>query len=326
MDLWLVMSLSFISECSRRIADVFGHRTRSLSAEAISLKVCLRAFRAHQWAKNALIFVPLVTGHAYTNQKSVLMATAGFVLLCLLASATYMINDIVDLEADRLHPTKRLRPFASGVLPTAFGLTAAPILISISLVGALLLSPSFALVLLLYLALALAYSFRVKKVPLLDVFVIGILFTLRIVMGTEVIGLGYSPWLLSFSWAFFLSLALAKRHIEVMRADHINVADVAGRGYRAADWPLTLSFGVGSGLISVVIMLLYLINDAAPSGFYGHFKWLYAVPAFVMMWLMRIWLLSHRMELEDDPVVFALRDRASLLVGLLTVLTFILAL
>jgi hypothetical protein len=149
---------------------------------------------------------------------------------------------------------------------------------------------------------------------------------LRIFMGAEVLGIQVSPWLLSFSWAFFLSLALAKRHVEVVRAAHLDVEDLVGRGYRGEDWPLTLSFGIGSGLLSIVIMLLYLTNDAMPSGFYDNAKWLYAIPALVMMWLMRIWLLSNRMQLDDDPVVFALKDRTSLLLGLLAAVAFVMAL
>lgn len=289
-------------------------------------KVWLRVFRVHQWSKNVLVFVPLFVAHVYGNLANILTVVAGFFLVCLLASATYMLNDIADLDADRLHHTKRLRPFASGDLPVAFGLAIAPLLIIGALIGAYLLAPAFAVILLLYLCLTQAYSFGLKQLPLLDVFVISVLFMLRIVMGTAVVGLQYSPWLLSFSWAFFLSLALAKRHVEVMRADHIDVEDVVGRGYRGEDWPLTLSFGIGSGLMSVVIMLLYLTNDAAPSGFYNNSKWLYAAPALVMMWLMRIWLLSNRMELHDDPVVFALRDRTSLLLGVGVVLAFFLAL
>ncbi len=290
------------------------------------LKVWLRAFRVHQWSKNVLIFVPLFVGHAYGNPANILTAVAGFVLVCLLASATYMLNDIADLEADRMHHTKRLRPFASGDLPIAFGLIAALLLIVAALVGSYLLATGFAVTLLIYLALTLAYSFGLKQLPLLDVVVISFLFMLRIVMGTALLGILYSPWLLSFSGAFFLSLALAKRHVEVARANHIDVEDVVGRGYRGVDWPLTLSFGIGSGLMSIVIMLLYLTNDAAPSGFYSNPNWLYAVPTLMMMWLMRIWMLSNRMELHDDPVVFALRDRTSLTLGAAVVLAFLMAL
>ena len=208
----------------------------------------------------------------------------------------------------------------------ALGLIVAPLLIVTALFGSYLLAPGFAVTLLIYLALTLAYSFGLKQLPLLDVVVISFLFMLRIVMGTALLGILYSPWLLSFSGAFFLSLALAKRHVEVARANHIDVEDVVGRGYRGVDWPLTLSFGIGSGLMSIVIMLLYLTNDAAPSGFYSNPNWLYAVPTLMMMWLMRIWMLSNRMELHDDPVVFALRDRTSLTLGAAVVLAFLMAL
>jgi 4-hydroxybenzoate polyprenyltransferase/phosphoserine phosphatase len=287
-----------------------------------NLKVWLRALRVHQWSKNGLIFVPLFVGHAYGTMANILTDVAGFFLVCLLASATYMLNDIADLDVDRLHHSKRLRPIASGDLPVMFGLITAPSLIVAALIGGYLLAPGFAETLLIYLVLTLAYSFGLKQLPLLDAVAISFLFMLRIVMGTALLGIGYSPWLLSFSGAFFLSLALAKRHVEVARANHVDIEDVIGRGYRGEDWPLTLSFGVGSGLISVVIMLLYLTNDATPSGFYSNPSWLYAVPTLMMMWLMRIWVLSNRMELDDDPVIFALRDPASLLLGFLTAVSF----
>jgi 4-hydroxybenzoate polyprenyltransferase len=237
-----------------------------------------------------------------------------------------MLNDIADLESDRQHHTKRRRPFASGDLPVAVGLTLAPLLIAVSIVGGYLVAPGFAWTCLIYLSLTLAYSFGLKQRPLLDVFAISILFVLRVIMGTVIINMDFSPWLLSFSWTFFLSLALAKRHVEVARAAHIDVEDVVGRGYRGDDWPLTLSFGIGSGLVSIVIILLYLTNDAAPSGFYANPKWLYVVPGLILMWLMRIWLFSNRMELDDDPVVFALRDPTSLVLGASAGIAFFLAL
>lgn len=282
------------------------------------------ALRPHQWSKNFLIFVPLFVGHAYADPAKILAVALGFLALCALASATYMVNDVTDLAADRAHPTKRLRPFASGVLPITIGLIAIPVIVA-ALAGAYLLSPSFAAALFVYFVLTLSYSLGLKRIPLLDVFVIGLLFTLRIVMGSEAAGLGHSPWLLSFALAFFLSLALAKRHGEVLRAARIDVEEIAGRGYRGDDWPVTLSFGVGVGLVSVIIMLLYMTNDAAPSGFYRHSAWLYAIPAVVSLWLMRVWLLSHRLELQDDPVVFALRDRVSLALGVLVAVVFYLA-
>jgi 4-hydroxybenzoate polyprenyltransferase len=285
----------------------------------------VRTFRIHQWSKNILVFVPLFTAHAFADRTKLYAAVLGFCLLCVIASATYMINDLADLSADREHRTKRYRPFASGALPIAVGLVAAPLMLLGALIAGYLLSPAVTVPLFLYLCLTIAYSFGLKQVPLLDVFVIAVLFTLRIVVGTEVIGLDYSPWLLSFSLAFFLSLALAKRHGEIMNAVHAEAGEIAGRGYTAEDWPLTLTFGIGVGLASIVIMLLYLTNDAAPSGFYSQPAWLYAIPAFMVLWLMRIWLLSNRTQLHDDPVVFALKDRVSLMLGVAVTVAFFLA-
>jgi hypothetical protein len=167
---------------------------------------------------------------------AIVSSSLGFALLCLLSSATYIVNDLADLDADRAHATKRLRPFASGGLKIVHGLIAAPLMIAAALAGAVALSPPFAGALLAYLVLTTAYSFGLKRVALLDVFVIGILFTLRIVMGVEVVGLTHSAWLLSFALAFFISLALSKRHGEVMRAASADAGEIAGRGYRGNDW------------------------------------------------------------------------------------------
>lgn len=285
----------------------------------------LKALRPHQWSKNILLFVPLFVGHAFTDPAQIATAVAGFLLLSLMVSGTYLVNDLADLAADRRHPTKRHRPFASGALPLAAGLAAAPLMIAVAIAAGALLSPGFAALLVAYLVLTLAYSFGLKREPLLDAVLIGGLFTLRVAMGAAVLEIRQSPWLLSFSFAFFVSLALAKRHAEVMRAASTPGGKIAGRGYRGDDWPLTLVFGVGSGLVALVIMLLYLAEDAAPSGFYQRQSWLYAVPVLMALWLCRIWLLSHRRELDDDPVVFALRDRTSLLLGAVVGVVFFLA-
>jgi 4-hydroxybenzoate polyprenyltransferase len=286
----------------------------------------LRAMRPHQWSKNVLVFVPLMLGHAFNNPAKIAATVLAFLILCCLASATYLVNDLADIEADRQHPTKRNRPFASGSLAIRIGMIAAPLMISAALLATMLLPFGFFLTLVAYLVLTTSYSFRLKQIPLFDVFVVGSLFTLRIVMGVEAIGITHSPWLLSFSLLFFLSLALSKRHAEVMHAAHTNRGELAGRGYLSDDWPVTLCFGIGCGLMSIIIMLLYLANDAAPSGLYPHLAWLYVVPGAITVWIMRIWLLSHRMQLHDDPVVFALTDPASLTLGAVVAVSFWMAL
>ncbi len=285
----------------------------------------LQALRLHHWSKNVFVFVPILLGHVYSDPAKLLSAVAAFFILGVLVSAGYLINDIADLAADRQHQSKRKRPLASGRISTSACVTVAIAMIVVAFAAAIALSRDFAVLLLAYFLLTVSYSLWLKRIALVDVAAIATMLTLRIAAGGAVTGIGQSPWLLSFSAAFFLSLALAKRHCEIMQATFSNAGAIAGRGFHADDWPLTLTFGVGAGLISILIMLLYLANDAAPSGFYPHQGWLYAVPAAVLVWLMRVWLLSHRRELHDDPVIFALRDPASLVLGAAVVAAFILA-
>lgn len=286
----------------------------------------LQALRLHHWSKNLFVFVPIVLGHAYSDSAKLLTGAAAFLLLGVLVSAGYLINDIADLEADRQHDSKRHRPLASGRISRRAGIAVAAAMIVAAFAGAIALSRDFAVLLLAYFLLTASYSLWLKRIALIDVAAIATMLSLRIAAGGAVSGIGQSPWLLSFATAFFLSLALAKRHCEVRQAAFSGAGAIAGRGFHADDWPLTLSFGVGAGLISILIMLLYLANDAAPSGFYPHQAWLYAVPAAMLLWLMRVWVLSNRRELHDDPVIFALRDPASLMLGAAVIVAFTLSL
>src|ERR1700730_12670410 len=279
----------------------------------------LRALRLHHWSKNLFVFVPILLGHLYGDPTKLAASVAAFLLLGLLVSAGYLINDVADIEADRQHKSKRRRPFARGrISPRAC--------IAVAFAGASFVSRGLATVLVVYFVLTISYSLWLKTVALVDVAAIATMLTLRIAAGGAAIGTGHSAWLLSFSGAFFLSLALAKRHSELTQAALAGPGPIAGRGFRSEDSPLTLTFGVGAGLASIIIMLLYLANDATPSGFYPHQGWLYAVPGIVLIWLMRVWVLSHRRELHDDPVIFALKDPASLFLGAVVVAAFTLAL
>jgi 4-hydroxybenzoate polyprenyltransferase len=302
--------------------DVMTDQTR---ADAHAVGAWLRALRLHHWSKNLFVFVPLLLGHFYDDLAKVVASVAAFFLLGLLVSAGYLINDVADIEADRQHKSKRHRPFASGRISPRAGIAAAAVLAAVALVGAAFVSRGLATVLLVYFVLTVTYSLWLKTVTLVDVAAIATMLTLRIAAGGAAIGTGHSAWLLSFSGAFFLSLALAKRHGELMQAALAGPGPIAGRGFRSEDWPLTLAFGVGAGIASIIVMLLYLANDAAPSGFYPHQGWLYAVPGIVLVWLMRVWVLSHRRELHNDPVIFALKDPVSLFLGAVAVAAFALA-
>lgn len=270
----------------------------------------LRALRLHQASKNALVLVPLVLSHKFVEPGSIAKAFLAFALLTVISSATYLINDLADLSADRAHATKRNRPLASGHIPVSAAAIVAVISIAVAMGAAAATSSVLVLALSGYLVLTLAYSFRLKRVPLLDVFVIAALFTMRIIIGTAVIAAPWSPWLLPFALIFFFSLALAKRHAEIVKFVHKD-NKVVGRGYRSDDWPLTLTFGIGSAMTAMVIMLLYMTNEAGNSGLYHSPGWLYGIPVVVFMWVLRVWFLSHRGILTDDPVVFALRDKVS---------------
>ena len=285
---------------------------RAIRPSTSALKrLVARDSRLHQWSKNVLIFVPLFVGHVYADPAKIAAVTIGFVLLCALSSATYVLNDLADLQADRAHATKRLRPFASGDLKIAPwpDRGAARDLLR---VGRRLsvICPFFLRAFSLISWLTSAYSLGLKRIPLFDVFVISALFTLRIVMGAEVVGLGHSPWLLSFSRLLPVAGAGQTPRRGYARGAH-RVEEIAGRGYRGNDWPVTLIFGVGAGLVSVVIMLLYMTNDAAPSGFYSQ-------PVGSTQSGPADGLADAHLALEpsyglhDDPVVFALRDRVSL--------------
>jgi len=290
------------------------------------IKPFLRVLRLHQWSKNALLFVPLILGFSYLNTSDVLNAITGFILISIAASATYIINDLTDLSADRKHPNKYRRPFASGELSLLCGLISAPILITLCLILAFFLSPVFFLILFSYTCLTLSYSFYLKTIILLDTFIIGILFTLRVLMGFALTELPFSGWLVSFSTFFFLALALAKRHAEIVRFAKKKKGPIPGRGYLSSDSPVTLSLGIASSLASIVILMLYMTQEVFVQAPYDNPDLLWACPILIFLWIQRIWLYSHRGELNDDPVIFAFKDKISLLLGILTLLIIGLAL
>ena len=281
-----------------------------------------RGLRFHQWAKNALVFVPLVLGGKVHDSTAWLHALGGFVALSVLASATYVLNDLWDLTEDRRHWSKKNRPLASGDLSiaTGVGLIAGGGLASFLL--AALMGANCVGMLALYLVISLAYSFRLKREPIVDVFILAALFSMRLALGVVVTGTVFSPWLFVFSMFLFLSLSTAKRQTEITRMVAHGLEGTPGRGYRASDAPLMLSLGVGSMMATVLIMVIYLVEDAFPTGFYTHPNFLWSFPVIIFLWLARIWLLCHRGELHDDPVAFALKDGPSLIYGALMAAMF----
>ena len=311
---------------ARQVTARGGSVEVEINAPSAGLRTWIKALRCHQWSKNALLFVPLFLGHAYFNLPAVMTCLAGFVLLGVLASGTYLVNDILDLDSDRRHPTKRNRPLARGDIPMSTALAVAGVATSGSLVAAYLLSPPFFVCLLGYLVTTLAYSLYLKRKLLVDVFVLAVLFTSRIAMGIALAGVAASPWLLTFTMFFFLSLSLAKRHVEVVNAGESGLrGDIPGRDYRASDLPLTVALGVGCNAVAMLVLFLYLTNEAMPTGFYRQPYWLWGAAFIVFLWSLRIWGLSHRGKLDADPVAFAIRDKTSICLGIVVACTFALS-
>jgi len=290
-------------------------------ARAASL---LRALRAYQWAKNILLFVPLLTAHVLMDPDALLAAALAFVSFSLAASAVYLANDVADLQDDRRHPTKRARPLASGELHIGYALLLVPGLLAAAFAIAILLPPDFGLLLAMYLAVNLAYSLGLKRAPLLDVFVLAGLYTMRILAGAAAVDVPVSHWLLAFSLFAFLSLALAKRFVEVSNVASRDESRVGGRGYVAGDGDVLAMLGVACAGLSTLVFALYITSPAVvvlystPS-----ILWL-AVPV-LLYWMSRVWFLAHRGELHEDPLLFALHDPASYATGVAVVAVVIAA-
>lgn len=282
----------------------------------------LRVFRFHQWVKNLLIFAPAFLADVLTQPDVFLRCALGFLLLGVVASSTYLFNDILDLETDRWHWSRAARPFAAGDLHPSLGFILPVIGITLGLLGAYWLSLQFAAALAGYALISLSYSFVLKRQPIADAFCVAGLYVLRLVMGTVLAEVPFSPWLLAFAMLFFLSLVIAKRHTEIKKASENGDRTLRARGYRTSDAPLTLALGVASSMASLVIMILYLTDEVFGQTLYRHPTRLWVVPVGLAIWMNRVWLLAHRGELDDDPIHFALLDPTSVLLGFAVLLAF----
>ena len=272
--------------------------------------VWLRAIRLHQWLKNLLIGVPLITAFRLQDIDAWIAATLAFVAFGLVASATYLFNDLGDLDADRRHPRKRSRPLAAGDVSLLAAIVAAIGMLLAGLALAAWVSLSFLLVLAAYLVTTVAYSLHLKRLMLMDVLCLAGLYTLRIVAGAVAIGVELSNWLLAFSMFLFLSLALVKRCAELVSLQSVDRPAVPGRDYRAADLPVFLAMGVASGFMSVLVLALF-IDIATTVAQYAHARWLWLLCPVMLYWVGRLWVKTTRGEMHDDPIVYSLRDRAS---------------
>lgn len=304
-------------------ANALGNVSKVFACEAHPLKALFKAMRPHQWLKNLLVFLPVVTAHKWGNIEILGESLVAFVAFCLCASGIYLINDLLDVQEDRVHATKRRRPFAAGTLPIAEGLVMAPLLLLVGLGLGLTVNTWLALVLVGYVALTFSYSWWFKHLPLVDVVVLSGLYGVRMLGGAAATGIPLTYWLAMFAFLVFYSLALLKRFVELRHLPVRHPGRVHARGYHVEDTTLLVVLGLGAGLLSVMVVGLY-INSPEVRLLYTHPDWLGVLCPLLLLQLSRMWLLAQRGGMHDDPVVFAAKDPVTWGLGILVLVVVVL--
>jgi len=284
-----------------------------------------KAMRPVQWVKNLLLLAPLFLAHQYGDHHKLLAALLAFMAMSLCASAIYLVNDLCDLTADRAHPRKKFRPLAAGLLSIPTAITMAGGLLALGVAMAMfMVNGRFAGLLLLYLLFTTCYSLYFKQMLLLDVFILAGLYTLRLIAGGIAVGVPLSFWLLAFAMFLFVSLAFVKRYAELSLMKDADIPAARGRCYHTTDSQMLAGLGTASGYLAVMIFALY-INSAQVSALYQQPQILWLICPILLYWISRIWFLAHRRAMEDDPVIFAVRDRVSWICILTALLLILLA-
>ena len=322
LQVWAHAGGAIVVNNGERLARDAARQTEMLAhlpAQNGGLMTWIKALRIYQWLKNLLVLVPLLTAHRFLDPAALIDAGTAFLAFGLCASGVYLLNDLLDLTPDRMHPRKRKRPFAAGTLPLLHGLLVAPLITLAGFALALLCSVEFAAVLLCYYIMTLSYSLQLKRIVMIDVVLLAALYTVRIIGGTVAIASELSFWLLAFSMFIFLSLAMLKRYTELASALANGKELALGRGYSVADLPLVQSLGAAAGYIGVLVFALY-INSPESLELYRHPKVLWLLCPMLLYWISRMWIVAHRGNMHDDPIVFAATDRGSQVVIALCVL------
>ena len=286
-----------------------------------SLKKFFKMIRTYQWVKNFLIFLPLILAHKFLDVNLLLKALVAFFSFSFLASSVYIINDIMDVESDRIHPSKKNRPIASGAVKISSALKVAFILMPLSFIISIFLGKEFLFVLLTYFITTSCYSFYLKKIMLVDILILSLLYTVRIFAGGVALNIYLSPWLFMFSMFFFFSLACAKRYSELYAVRNNLQDEIKGRGYQAQDLEQIQIFGSSSGYIAILIFALYIQSDISMK-LYKTPSFFWALCPIMLYWISRVWLLSHRGQMTQDPIIFALKDKVSYVVLILSIIIF----
>jgi 4-hydroxybenzoate polyprenyltransferase len=313
IPIWRAASAAILVGVPNALAQSVGERVpieRNFSSEPVGIVDWLRAFRVHQWVKNLLLFVPLLTAFSFSGASILVTMVWVFLAFSLAASATYIANDLWDLESDRAHPRKRLRPFASGRISIKQGLLAGVFALLLGFAFAYLVSPAFLLMLLLYVVLTTAYSLVLKNYVLIDVLMLAVLYTMRILAGSVAFGITTSSWLLAFSLFTFLSLALVKRCSELVSLQQMGKEAADGRDYRVSDLAVLWPLGTGASLAAIVVFGLF-VSAPETQARYSMPSMLWPVAMGLIFWLGRLWIKTARGEMHDDPIVYAIRDFGS---------------
>jgi 4-hydroxybenzoate polyprenyltransferase len=313
------------SSLLRRVQQV-SQVARVFESQRGHVRHLWKAMRVHQWTKNILVLVPLISSHQILNGPRLLAACVAFLSFSLCASGVYILNDCLDLEADRNHPTKKRRPFASGDLSIPVGIAVSLGCLTASVALSMLLPLFYLFVLTVYFLLTSSYSLYLKQLVLADVIVLAQLYTVRVYAGSAAADIAPSHWLLTFSLFMFLSLALMKRFTEIKfkLASRNEETGIQGRGYRTTDAEHIASIGSSSGLIAVLVLALY-ISSKDVLALYSHSEVLWVICPVMLYWITRAWMLSYRNKMDDDPVVFAVRDAKSYVVAVLIAAIIVLA-
>jgi 4-hydroxybenzoate polyprenyltransferase len=309
-----------VKEHAHRVARV----ARVFQGPGNGLRSLIRSLRPYQWVKNLLVFVPAFTSHTVIHEAILLRSVIAFVAFCLCASGTYVVNDLLDLQEDRAHPTKKLRPLAAGEVSIGVGIFIATFCFISGMGVALSSGRVLPALLLLYIGLTLVYSARIKRLFLVDVLTLAILYTLRIIAGHVVADIPFSVWLLSFAFFLFLSLALCKRSTELLKLCAGQESRDTGRGYRPVDIQIISAAGLCSGFISSLVFALY-INSETVTLLYRHPAVLWAILPLLLYYIARIWIVCGRGELDDDPILYTARTPSTYYIAALVVVIVIAA-
>jgi 4-hydroxybenzoate polyprenyltransferase/phosphoglycolate phosphatase-like HAD superfamily hydrolase len=319
LPLWEAAASAVLVDPSRTLLRKTNHLSEVKvirpAAPVRPFRAWLRAMRVPQWTKSLFLFVPPILAHRIFESEIVITLVYAFFALSLSASAIYILNDLVDLEADRVHPTKKHRPFAAGILPIPMGLAIFPLLIGASLsIAAVALPQAFILALGFYLVLTISYTFYLKRLPIFDVIILSGLYTLRILLGAVAVSVPVTSWLLTFSMFVFMSLALLKRYLDIRLLENEHLRAVEGRGYLGGDLDIVSSAGITSGYLSLLVLALY-INSESVKALYTQPAILWLAIPVIFYWITRMWLLAHRGNMTEDPINFAIKDPQSYLIG-----------